>query len=1092
MARADAVETRDGYFAKHKYIMDANKSKKRFVSSARSRPGKPTSFVTKARYSATNQDSAVAHSSRHCTSISLRIEESESSLTEKLRLRHLVQRVYGPFLKSKTMRKQKLPKLRLGTWNVSTLKNKEFELVSEAATCGLHLVGLSSTKRKGTDSFQVNGWQFHCSGVKKQTYAKEGVAFAVPNYFPGVVRCFEPVDARCCVLRTTINDVKLSFVQVYAPNVLSDYVNFLNVLNATTVRLVEGGEKVVVMGDWNAHVGFSSSEWPKVIGKFSSQGQDAKGKLLLDYCVANQFRITNTFFEHREAHRMTWKRSVNGVCDGDAQSSCIDLFLVENDLFAKVTDTRVRRGAELESDHRLVVCSMHFPKASRKLVTVGRPTKAPVVKIERIKTNKLDQAKVRHRFREAMEKRTRNLTVRGNPIDRWNEFKDTLLTVSKTVCGVSGMNGHNSVRKATVWWTEEVQEAVKAKKLAYKQLLTSRSDEAKARYGLTRNTAARAVARAKRETEKSQALALSDAYQRNPSSFWLSLKKLRNRRGTSLEQVKDSEGMLCFGEQNVAKVFADYFSNLYESNPNGDSTERLSEVNSNWTQALTSWDIGPDELDLALKQLRPRAAPGKDGIDGRQLKCLGEEARVHFLGIINDCYESGIAPLEWGESILIPLYKKGDKSLCSNYRAIALTNIPGKVYAKVLLNRALEIAGDKVMEEQCGFRGGRSVIDQTFTLQQIIEKRSEFAMKTFACFVDIKKAYDSLDRELLWKILSEYGISGKLLSAIKSLYDNTTASVRIKNVYSKPFHLEKGVRQGCVLSPFLFSLYFDYVVRKSMNHGGVKIGNEVVKILLYADDLVLLSESEHELQKMVQSLDEHCSQASLEISTEKSEVIVFDRKGRVSCNIKVRNVQLKQVDSFKYLGTVFSEDTYAERNITNRIESALSAFHALNDAVFKKRCVTSGAKLIIFQRVIAPIMSFGCEAAVLRNRDRQRLEVAEMTVLRRVAGLTRVESGSNANVRSQLQVTPYLLGVDKALLRWAGHVFRQESSRLIKRVAEATIKGRRLNGHPKARWSEKVLEVANRIGIYDMKSLKGESVDPKTWRKRIKGLEPKL
>ena len=164
-------------------------------------------------------------------------------------------------------------------------------------------------------------------------------------------------------------------------------------------------------------------------------------------------------------------------------------------------------------------------------------------------------------------------------------------------------------------------------------------------------------------------------------------------------------------------------------------------------------------------------------------------------------------------------------------------------------------------EEQRGFRKGRGCVDQIFAVKQICEKARRKGRKVYMGFMDLEKAYDSVNRKGLWQVLSMYGISGKLLNGIKSLHDESKACVRVNGTVSEWFEIENGVKQGCVMSPWLFNIYMDGVmkeVRQGMGDRGVclKRGNDKwwITDLLYADDVVFVAESEKVLKELIKDV----------------------------------------------------------------------------------------------------------------------------------------------------------------------------------------------------------------------------------------------
>ena len=152
----------------------------------------------------------------------------------------------------------------------------------------------------------------------------------------------------------------------------------------------------------------------------------------------------------------------------------------------------------------------------------------------------------------------------------------------------------------------------------------------------------------------------------------------------------------------------------------------------------------------------------------------------------------------------------------------------------------------------------------------------------FACFIDFSKAFDSVNSDLLWFRLLNYGIDGKFLQVLKVMYDNLKICVTLHNYLTNWFSSNVGVRQGDTLSPTLFNLFVnDLATEIKTLECGVKIGNKSVSILLYADDIVLISESEESLQKMLDSVHNWCQKWQLNINCSKTQIVHFRKKIRV-------------------------------------------------------------------------------------------------------------------------------------------------------------------------------------------------------------------
>ena len=249
-------------------------------------------------------------------------------------------------------------------------------------------------------------------------------------------------------------------------------------------------------------------------------------------------------------------------------------------------------------------------------------------------------------------------------------------------------------------------------------------------------------------------------------------------------------------------------------------------------------------------------------------------------------------PRDWQTGVIIPIFKKRNRKQCTNYRGISLLSLPGNLYAKCLERKCREFVESKLQDGQCGFRPGRSITNQIFTLKQIFEKSWEYGKDLFACFVDFEQAYDRVPRDKLRKVLQEYGVNGQLLRAIESFYCRLEVCVRVNGKLSKPFHASVGLRQGCVLTPHIFIVNMNWIDKSSQADACATIGNCKISRLLFADDLVLLSFTESGLHPALNSFADACEAAGMKISTAKTEMLYLSRNPN-QCVLQVNGATLK-------------------------------------------------------------------------------------------------------------------------------------------------------------------------------------------------------
>ena len=147
--------------------------------------------------------------------------------------------------------------------------------------------------------------------------------------------------------------------------------------------------------------------------------------------------------------------------------------------------------------------------------------------------------------------------------------------------------------------------------------------------------------------------------------------------------------------------------------------------------------------------------------------------------LFHQVWRDGCVPQTWKDTLIVPIPKNGDLSVCDNWSGISLLDIGGKLFAKIIQSRHQDVVGEVLPDSQCGFRRGRGCVDMIFCARQMIEKAVEHNTKIFMLFIDLQKAYDSVPFQALWCALESYGVPEAMMWMIRSLHDGMKAEVTV-------------------------------------------------------------------------------------------------------------------------------------------------------------------------------------------------------------------------------------------------------------------------------------------------------------------------
>ena len=229
-------------------------------------------------------------------------------------------------------------------------------------------------------------------------------------------------------------------------------------------------------------------------------------------------------------------------------------------------------------------------------------------------------------------------------------------------------------------------------------------------------------------------------------------------------------------------------------------------------------------------------------------------------------------PENWTQSEFAVLPKKGDVMQCCHNRTIAQISHASKIMLKIIGGRLKSRLDSEIAVEQAGFRSGKGTRDQILNLKLIMEKYRERQRKLYICFIDYSKTFDMVIYERLWAGMCRMGFPSRIVQLLRCLYLNQRATVRTGFGNSDWFEIGKGVRQRCVLSPQLFNVFTELIMREALGGftGTVSLGGKICTNLRYADDVALLAGSIEELQRLLDRVRLTSEEGGLFLNVTKS------------------------------------------------------------------------------------------------------------------------------------------------------------------------------------------------------------------------------
>ena len=996
--------------------------------------------------------------------------------------------------------------LRVGTWNVRTMQpglgedlrkmddNRKTAIINdELLRLNVDICALQETRLAGNGHIQENDFKIFFQGKPETDKREYGVGFAIRNSLLSSVDPNIKGTERLGKMKLQTTSGFVHLICAHAPTLHAedDTKDLFYSHLESVIKEIPNSDQILLLGDFNARTGSDKESWPVPLGPHSFGKMNDNGQRLLEICTLHKLCITNSFFKTKPQHKVSWQHPRTKIWHQ------IDFIITRRDDLKDVKLTRSYHSADCDTDHSLVISKIRLsPKKTKRTKNPGKPK----LNVENTSDPELS-ALYNSSLKTALDSKRPNDEL-SSTTEKWNHIRDSIYESASSSFGRKRKRNKDWFRASHYILNPAIEKKKKAL-IRYKTTSTRKSHQhLKEMRKETRKLA--------RQCANNYWVDLATKIQASADfgdirGLYEGIKEATGPTRKRSAPLKTKEGNTITDKDQQMTRWAEHYGEVL-----GSKTVVKEEALQAVTKlpCMEELDEPPtiEELSKEIDNLQSRKAAGMDAISPELIKSGKESLLDDLHQLLVECWETGDLPQEMRDCKITTLYKnKGCMSDCNNYRGISLLSIVGKLFAKVALRRLQQLAERVYPESQCGFRASRSTHDMIFSVRQIQEKSREQNMPLYMVFIDLTKAFDLVSRSGLFKILELIGCPPKLLLFVKNFHDNMKGVVEFDGSTSEPFNITSGVKQGCVLAPTLFGIFFAIMLQQafkdtsegvyihSRTDGSLfntarlkaktKITKSLIRDLLFADDAAVIAHSPEELQILLNGLSKACSDFGLTISIAKTKVMVQGVQEQP--NIKINNTQLEVVSEFPYLGSLISDNLALDREIDRRIGKACSTLSRLTERVWENSHLSIHTKILVYKACVLSTLLYGSESWTLYAHQTRKLNSFHMRCLRRILNVHWSDKITNNKILDMAGIQSLYTILRQQRLRWLGHVIRMTENRIPKMVLFSELaSGARKRGKPILRYKDRCKEDLQVIGVAP-ETLQSVALDRDTWRNLV-------
>lgn len=940
----------------------------------------------------------------------------------------------GGTVMNRNIGNRKVDKIKIGTWNVRSMyeSGKMHNVIHEMQRLKLNILGISETRWPGHGRVPTERGMLYFSGSEEKNH-KHGVAIAVSKDTMASVTNFVPISDRVMLLQLQTNSRKLNIIQIYAPTAdkPDEEIEMFYELIKQTLESLNSRDINIVLGDFNAKVGKGRCD--KYIGEYGIGTRNERGDRLVQFCQEEGMIITNTFYKLPKRRLYTWKSPQDS--DQNPVRNQIDYVLINARYRNCIQSVKAYPGADVSSDHNPLIARIHI---KLKRTPKKREDRINVEHLKKQEIRKELQVKIRENLNTLHNKEEYRSCRNVN--EKWGDIKTALLQPSIDI-----LKKEKTIGKKE-WITDEI-----LKLMDKRRSFKGKSDQ---QYKEIQRILRTKIRKAKEDHYKRKCEEIEEL-QAKHDNFNIH-KKVKEMAGTSRQKrlniLYDNNGKIITEVEQKLDMWKNYIMQLFKDGRRKTNLESI--------EGEMGPDIIKEEVIYALNTLKNRKVPGPDQLPAEILKLIEEDQIRPMVELINTIYKTGVIPNEWLLSTFITIPKKKSAKHCSDYRTISLMAHTLKILLKVIHNRIYRKLDADVGDTQFGFRKGLGTREALFALNVLSQRCMDVNQDLYACFIDYNKAFDKVRHDQLIETLLKRRIDLRDIRIISNLYYGQKAIVRVDDRTSEEIEIQRGVRQGCILSPTLFNLYSEDIVRKALDDQdiGIEINGKVINNLRYADDTVLLAGTLEDLQAIINKIVVISEEYGLSLNISKTKYMLIAKTTQDNRRIYVKNQPIERVKEYKYLGTTINENNSTSEEIRIRVEQARNTFIKMK-RIFNCRDLNLEVKIRLVRCYVLSVLYYGMEAWTLKRIDLKRLEAFELWIYRRILRISWIDKVTNEEVLRRMQKDKeVILTIKRRKMLYMGHIMRGEKYRILQVIMQGKIKGKRSIGRRRNSWLRNLRE----------------------------------